>query len=348
MTKIDKDVRAAREIPASEFSVDDELLRRIEGIWMKHFVPARWGVRAEPYKIHLYGPGDHFKLHRDTPQNDLVGTFLVGLGQSSTTYGGLVVDGTKMSAYPASWCAFYPDVPHRVQAVGGGHRAVIAFKLFRVQVARAALETEQTAEIRAKVAQIIGEVEAPYGVLLSHKYSLMTRHFNGFDAILVDAIQAEAHRLGPISLHRLPVVVTTGTAWGTRSDHPDEYYEMCCRTRVYALTSGHIDIFATLGEDAYDRKFTHTACGCPWLEGVKSVPFYTVDLSDSTLFQYKKSEEETCNYVGNEAQAWRADSVYLSFALLVLPKPSECVDRQETGLEVSTGAEGNEDAEGSA
>jgi hypothetical protein len=81
-TKVDSEVRNAREIPASEFEVEPEFLKQIQNLWSAHFLPR--SVRAEPYKIHLYGPGGHFKSHRDHPEKGLVGTFLVGLGDTSS------------------------------------------------------------------------------------------------------------------------------------------------------------------------------------------------------------------------------------------------------------------------
>ena len=82
-TKVDCEVRNAREIPASEFEVEPEFLEKIQESWKTHFLPRN--VRAVPYKIHLYGPGGHFKSHRDTPETGLVGTFLVGLADTSST-----------------------------------------------------------------------------------------------------------------------------------------------------------------------------------------------------------------------------------------------------------------------
>ncbi len=61
VTKVDKNVRQAKEIPASEFSVDPELLERIADLWDQNFFPNS-GVRVEPYKIHLYVPGDHLSI----------------------------------------------------------------------------------------------------------------------------------------------------------------------------------------------------------------------------------------------------------------------------------------------
>jgi hypothetical protein len=77
-TRVDPLVRSGREVDTSGFSVSPELCRWVEKTWAEHFLPAN--VRAEAYKINLYGPGDRFATHRDTPEKDLVGTFLLALG----------------------------------------------------------------------------------------------------------------------------------------------------------------------------------------------------------------------------------------------------------------------------
>ncbi|CDO76069.1 hypothetical protein BN946_scf184814.g2 [Trametes cinnabarina] len=56
VTKVDDDVRTAREIDSSDSIVDSRLLRAIENIWMERFTPSP-PIRAEPYQINLYGPG---------------------------------------------------------------------------------------------------------------------------------------------------------------------------------------------------------------------------------------------------------------------------------------------------
>jgi len=85
-TKVDSEVRNAREILASNFQVKPEFLRQIQKLWSEHFLPRN--VRAE-LPIRLYGPGGHFKSHRDsTPETNLVGTFLVGFSDTSSTAAG--------------------------------------------------------------------------------------------------------------------------------------------------------------------------------------------------------------------------------------------------------------------
>ncbi|KAI0691466.1 hypothetical protein C8T65DRAFT_587207 [Cerioporus squamosus] len=310
VTKVDEEVRNAREIPATQFSVEPELLERIAALWDQNFYPNR-GIRVEPYKIHLYGPKGHFGAHRDTPQKDLIGTFLLGLGDTTKGIGGLEVDGKKMPAHEGHWCAFYPDVPHRVEKIWRGHRAVIAFKIFRT--AGAGAETETTTRVRQEATELMTQMQAPFGIMLERKYCMGTTELSGFDALLLKAALA----LPDVEVRHLPVVLATCSSYGsTNEEDRQEDYEMFCDTAVMPLTHGHLEKWF---DDERDGSPSHTECGCPWLEGVKNVPFFSLELP-RTLYTCIEEQEDTCNYAGNEAQAWREDSVYLSYAVLVLPK----------------------------
>ena len=308
ITKMDHAVRKAKEIPASEFEVEPELLTRIADLWDQNFFPNS-GIRVEPYKIHLYGPGDHFITHRDTPQKDLVGTFLLGLGDTSYN-GGLKVDGTTHPAREGRWCAFYPDVPHAVKAIPRGYRATLAFKLFRTSDTEE--ETSTSSNVRQQVSQLLKTMEAPFGILLQRKYCLGTTHFSGFDALLLSSLRA----LTNVQVRHLPVVLRSYTAWERFDDGSSH-----CITTVYPFTEGHVNALFDHMETDYRPK-NHAECGAPWLDGVHGVPFFALDLGQS-LYTLEEEENETCNYTGNEAQAWREDSVYLSYALLVLPREDE-------------------------
>ncbi|RDX45125.1 hypothetical protein OH76DRAFT_1021835 [Lentinus brumalis] len=319
VTKVDETVRKAREIPATQFSVEPELLERIARLWDQHFYPNR-GIRVEPYKIHLYGPGGRFGAHRDTPQKDLIGTFLLGLGDSSGG-GGLVVDGKEMPAHVGHWCAFYPDVPHRVDEIWNGHRAVVAFKIFRT--AGIGAETETTTQVRQEATELMSQMQAPFGIMLERKYCLGTTELSGFDALLLQS----ALTLPNVDVKHFPVVLRTNSSFGSHDEYDcTKDFEMSCNTAVVPFTRGHIEkLFEVDGEGMP----SHTECGCPWLAGVKNVPFFSLELPRS-LHPCSKEQEETCNYTGNEAQAWREDSVYLSYALLVLRKAdSDAKDRSK-------------------
>ncbi|PIL24951.1 hypothetical protein GSI_12838 [Ganoderma sinense ZZ0214-1] len=288
VTKVDNNVRQAKEIPASEFSVDPELLGRIADIWDQNFFPNS-GVRVEPYKIHLYGPGDHFAVHRDTPQQGLVGTFLLGLGDTAD-YGGLTVDGRIRHAHEGHWTAFYPDVPHQVKEVDG-YRAAIAFKLFRSEADDAdAKETDASAAVRQQVSQLVASMEAPFGILLQRKYCLGTTVFSGFDAVLLSA----ARTLPDVEVKHFPIILQSSANWW----NPDsEYaysssYDLKCSTAVYPFTKGHVDALIEYVEHSTAKPVNHSACGAPWLQGVEGVPFFSLDLEQS-LFTYQEDANET-------------------------------------------------------
>nr|VWO94607.1 Non-specific serine/threonine protein kinase (EC [Ganoderma boninense] len=318
VTKVDKNVRQAKEIPASEFSIDPELLERIADIWDQNFFPNS-GVRVEPYKINLYGPGGHFAVHRDTPQQGLVGTFLLGLGDTAN-YGGLTLDGEIRPAYEGHWTAFYPDVPHKVEELDG-YRAAIAFKLFRTEAENAnAKETDTSVAVRKQVSQLVGSMEAPFGILLQRKYCLGTTVFSGFDAVLVNAARA----LPGVEVEHLPIILQSSANW---SDPNSEYadsssYDLKCSTAVYPFTKGHVEALIEYVEHSTAKPANHSACGAPWLEGVEGVPFFSLDLEQS-LFTYQEDLHDTSVYLGNEVEMCREDSIYLSYALLVLPSADE-------------------------
>ncbi|RPD64387.1 hypothetical protein L226DRAFT_484383 [Lentinus tigrinus ALCF2SS1-7] len=329
VTKVNEEVRNAREIPVTHFSVEAELLERVAALWDQNFYPNR-SIRVEPYKIHLYGPDGHFDMHRDTPQKDLIGTFLLGLGDTSRG-GGLEVDGENMPAHGGHWCAFYPDVPHRVERIWYGHRAVIAFKIFRTS--GSGTETETTARVRQEVTELMSQMQAPFGIMLERKYCMGTTELSGFDALLLQSASA----LPNVDVRHLPVVLTTHSEFGSQ-DRYDCYrdFEMRCDTDVAPFTRGHVEeLFNTDGEYSC---IEHSKCGCPWLEGVKNVPFFSLELP-RTLYACSEEEQETCNYVGNEAQAWREDSVYLSYGLLVLPKNDDTSKGNGKDLDDSDGTD---------
>ena len=95
-TEINVDIRNAREINSAEFTVGQELIKRIEELWSRYFLPER--VCAMPYNnIHIYGPEGQFKPHMD---KNLVGTCLVGLGDTTKQGNHLVLTGSTRFGSP--------------------------------------------------------------------------------------------------------------------------------------------------------------------------------------------------------------------------------------------------------
>ncbi|KDQ55558.1 hypothetical protein JAAARDRAFT_180355 [Jaapia argillacea MUCL 33604] len=301
-TKFDEDVRKAREIPASEFSVEPALLEWIQSCWSKSFHPP--GVRVEPYKIHLYGPGGHFKAHRDTPQINLVGTFLLGVGDT-THQKNLVVNGNEVSAKEGEWCAFYPDVVHSVKKVNFGHRAVIAFKIFRTTENQDGAGTVPP-EYRIPVAQVLNKLQLPIGIFLDRQYCIGTTQLSGFDAFLLQCAKDRAASEGFV-VHVLPVVTKGDSVWWTNDSKCKDRLE----ADVYAFTDAHIECILGRGdEEVWKRRDV--------FKDVKKVPFFSMDFKQSTVI-WKEAVDEYENHTGNEADVYREDSLYFSYALLMLP-----------------------------
>ena len=182
-TKINPEIRKAFEIKSSEFSCDDAVLKALAQKWSTHFIPHK--VRVESYKINIYPPGGHFKVHRDTPEKDLVGTFIVGLLYECDE--ALRLGPKKLSLYPLEAVAFHPDLPHEVLP-NDDLRASLAFKVFFDDDAKAAPSSYQEEAID-KVATLFKAMPAPFGIKLGHQYSLGMRVSNGFDSIMLEAAQ---------------------------------------------------------------------------------------------------------------------------------------------------------------
>lgn len=89
--------------------------------------------------------------------------------------------------------------------------------------------------------------------------------------------------------------------------------EQACSSEVYPFTEDHIDVLLNRREMEELKEIY------PWLDGLQDVRFYSADVEHAAVV-WKDEQDETCNYVGNEAQAWRQDSIYFSYALLLLPK----------------------------
>lgn len=313
-TKVDKKVRDAREILASEFTVGPRLLGTIRGIWAETFIPSN--VRVEPYKIQIYGGGGHFKLHRDTPEQGLVGTFLVGLADSSDKddKGNFCIGNTTLRSPRGSWVAFHPDVPHSVSKMRFFHyRAVLAFKIFRDGDPVEHEAATREAALQKRLGKIINEIPLPYGILLDHKYPIGVQGLNGFDATMLSTAE---QRRGTV-IHVLPVLIKTWCEvyYEDEDLEDDEEKQSKFVTDVIPITEAHVDLLlATDGDDDVKRK---AEAQVEFLKGISKVPFYSRMFEDAA--ECWKEEKGDINYTGNEADGKRESSIYLSYALLVLP-----------------------------
>ncbi|ETW86348.1 hypothetical protein HETIRDRAFT_310650, partial [Heterobasidion irregulare TC 32-1] len=175
----------------------------------------------------------------------LVGTFLVGLGDSTKDAHPHVGD-AAYAASPGEWTAFYTDVPHCVTALARGHRAVLAFKVHRADAdadadAGAGAEPGPDASIAGcdpalvrAVQDLVERIPAPFGVMLPRKYCMGTHRLSGPDALLHTCLRRRAGA----RVDLLPIVIDYCATW-VWDEVDDE--RRAVRAGVYPFTGVHVD-----------------------------------------------------------------------------------------------------------
>ncbi len=184
--QINRDVRSAKTI--SKFKINDELLNKIKQEWEDKF--GYENVVVEPYKVNIYDKFDHFKEHRDTPKENLVGTVVFSLtnanyGNSSGLY--LKVNGeqVRFDEEANNWIGFYPDIYHKVKYfTSENHRVNISFKIFSYESSKG-LSNESIAE---KINTLVSM--GKFGLICNHDYSFQTDSsaLKGIDLAIYNAL----------------------------------------------------------------------------------------------------------------------------------------------------------------
>ncbi|KAG5636142.1 hypothetical protein H0H81_008998 [Sphagnurus paluster] len=144
---LDEDYRKAGKMDKNNFSINLDLVQMgivdrirvqlLEGADEKKY------VKAELYKLNVYGKGSFFKSHKDTPRGNTMFGSLVIVFPTPHDGGAL-----KLSHDRAEWTfdsaaltrdeptpsivyiAFYSDVDHEVALVTSGHRVTLTYNLF--------------------------------------------------------------------------------------------------------------------------------------------------------------------------------------------------------------------------
>ena len=143
-TVTDVTYRDARKLEPENFLTSIQLSgMSILPLVLKMLVPNMRTIRAELYKLNIYGPGGHFKPHVDTPRSaDMFGSLVVCL-PTRFTDGSLVLrhrkqevvyDWSSTPDHPArtiKWAAFFSNIEHEILPVTSGHRVTLTYNLYR-------------------------------------------------------------------------------------------------------------------------------------------------------------------------------------------------------------------------
>jgi len=312
-TRVDPLIRSGREISSERFSVSPGLCAWVARTWARHFQPE--SVCVKPYKINLYAPGDRFTMHRDTPERNLVGTFLLALGGwgDPCSGGGLVVHdevGSFRWDGANGWAAFVPYLPHEVEPVMSGARVTLAFKVFATDETGAAGKSqfdEALLEEAVNRLAICRNERGQIGVLLKYAYALNGTALCGADRFIYRALE----RLGTVE--SVPVAVHV------EAEAKDEntYYWRAI-ANVYALTNESLTRIARGG-----GKPAETTA-----KGSVDMPFVPASSGHVIHSSGHGSIENTGNY----AEPANISTLYVHRALIVTPPadaattPIRCAD----------------------
>lgn len=143
---LDESYRKAGKLDRNDFSlsidvVGSGLLRAVKNALFSWEESPR-DIKAELYKLNVYGTGSFFRPHKDTPRGeDMFGSLVINF-PTKHEGGALVLrhDGhevvhdashaTYTSDTQVSWIAFYSDVEHEVLPVKSGHRVTLTYNLY--------------------------------------------------------------------------------------------------------------------------------------------------------------------------------------------------------------------------
>ncbi|KAK8214012.1 hypothetical protein IWZ01DRAFT_223056 [Phyllosticta capitalensis] len=146
-TIVDPSVRSSWELDANQFRITNPLwpifMDKLLGmVQLVLGVDPIYKIKAELYKMLLYGKGAHFKPHQDSEKGrNMFGTLVICL--PAPHRGGDVIAelGEQKRIFRTSECSksclfWYSDVQHEVTEVTAGHRWVLTYNLIRPEFAR--------------------------------------------------------------------------------------------------------------------------------------------------------------------------------------------------------------------
>ena len=322
----DETVRKSREI--TNFSVSPEIDKEVEAYWEKHFlIPCQ----AQPYKINLYRAGDFFKEHKDTPDKELVGTVLIGLGcrfvkdwdfKSFVVKDVLHDESISWKADKMNVCAFYSDCPHEVQVIPDGDQNIRATLSYKIYAAPEAIQKGWISRnpddklnlaidvIYKKLYSLVStdidvsKANGKFGVILSYDYSLHTEALKGADKIFIKAVQ----RFPKVDYQVIPVLISDSGEWECNDEEAPE--RPTYTSRVYPLTEECIQNALNVPASTQSPPFSE----------YRKLPFY--DLADPKSkrtigFLWKSKEVDAVRWTGNESRPGEIDSLYVQRAVIV-------------------------------
>ena len=311
-TQHDDQVRSSRELDATKFSIEQETLDFVADDWGQYFLPAQ--VRVEPYKLIVYGPGDHFSWHKDTPEENLCGTVLISLFQDCEPAGAFEIikssgGSETWSSKPGNcgWCGFYPDTPHRVNQLKSGFRAILSFKIFVEEPCQKPWGEKLESKLVNDIIDDLQKVQGPIGILLKHHYGYDSKTIYGCDKLLLENLDCKG-----LHVEIMPVLVRFNAEYWIgdtlgKSNDPKFF------SSVYSITDDALSLVRKRLSQQADNKRPS--------KKLKTIPIAFLDgVKNNCSGLWEQTVQEASEYNGNEAVPGTENSVYVRYAAVVNSK----------------------------
>jgi hypothetical protein len=316
-------------------------------------------VEAKPYKINYYAKGDHFTMHRDSPEDGLVGTIVFHLHGD---YNCLTIgpDRKEWTVRDGPILMFYPETDHCVNPVPN-ERWTMTFKVVRKDLEQMRL-TPSLTRLGNRI-----DFTREFGILLQHGYSYigvktvhdLLRCLKGKDL----KIYQDLHALLDAQTHTLnlvPVLVddedgkddcanydeSERTSYikprrkkftGTRSDIADAISVHNVPSEFLQIINANLDAHA--GETSTAPSAGAASAGAASAAAsttASAVATSTAAEIDPRFRRVGRKQTPTIYYlgsgyrffkidkrgihIGNQSTGWIVDQIYFNFMLLYTPR----------------------------
>ena len=316
-TQQDPKVRSSRELDATQFTVEQKTLDRIAKIWAKHLTPE--SVTVQPYKLVIYGPGDHFTWHKDTPEEKLCGTFLISIFSDCKPKDVFEILQNGVSKTwlheKDEWCAFYPDTPHRVRALVSGYRAILSFKVFAQDSDFTRDKSSKSEGLMDEIMKGIKKVKS-IGILLKHHYGYNSKSVYGCDQILLKHLKDRG-----LKVELKPVLIHMN---GVGPDHYDRRSnKSSVESSVYYLTDDALDVVRQKLRGKSSPPAKRRRKSQKSLENSQENIVFIDGVRMNKSGLWVSQIDEAAENLGNESRPHSEDSVYVRYAAVIKASEAE-------------------------
>jgi len=176
-TVYDEELRRSHEITHEHLTLDKDFQAVIEPIVSQMATELKHPtiVKAQLYKLVIYGPGDFFTEHMDAPHHEnMIATLSVEIATDSDPEGGdLIINNeiiAKATESELRLAMFYHDTPHKVEPLQSGYRLSLLFDIIQEPTVNGRLVAADVTSFIKGIGAIKGQGFNKIAIKTCHRY----------------------------------------------------------------------------------------------------------------------------------------------------------------------------------